>query len=75
MLLFYIVTAFVIDGCNPLLTMIVITKKMLMTMAAFVTVKMLIMVANVVNLTMHAFVNDGCNPLLMMAVIIAKMIF
>jgi hypothetical protein len=45
-------TAFVNDGCNPLLTMTVITKKMLMTMAAFVTL-------------MAAFfyrenVNDGC---------------
>jgi hypothetical protein len=75
-------TDFVNDGCNPLLTMTVITKKMLMTMAAFVTlmaafvtVKMLMMAANVVNLTMLAFVNDGCNPLLMMAIIIVKMFF
>jgi hypothetical protein len=30
-------------------------------MAAFVTVKMLMMAANVVNLTMPAFINDGCN--------------
>jgi hypothetical protein len=44
-------------------------------MASFVTAKMLMMAANVVNLTMPAFVNDGCNPLLMMAVIIAKMLF
>jgi hypothetical protein len=50
-------TTFVNDGCNPLLTMIVITKKMLMMMtafvtlmAAFVTVKMLMMASNVVNL-------------------------
>jgi hypothetical protein len=62
--------------------MIVVTNKMLMMMAAFVTLmasfvtaKMLMMAANVVNLTMPAFVNDGCNPLLMMAVIIAKMLF
>jgi hypothetical protein len=64
--------AFVNDGCNPLLTMTVITKKILMMaafvtlMAAFVNVKMLMMAANVVNLTMPAFVNDGCNPLLIM---------
>jgi hypothetical protein len=49
--------AFVNDGCNPLLTMTVITKKILMMaafvtlMAAFVNVKMLMMAANVVNLT------------------------
>jgi hypothetical protein len=74
--------AFVNDGCNPLLTMTVITKKMLTTMAAFVTlmaafviVKMLMMAANVVTLTMPAFVNDGCNQLLMMAVIIMKIFF
>jgi hypothetical protein len=64
--------AFVNDGCNPLLTMTVITKKILMMaafvtlMAAFVNVKMLMMAANVVNLTMSAFVNDGCNSLLML---------
>jgi hypothetical protein len=62
--------------------MIVITKKMLMMMtafvtlmAAFVTMKMLMMATNVVNLAMPTFVNDGCNPMLMMAVIIAKMFF
>jgi hypothetical protein len=71
----YIVTALqCIDyGCNPLLTMIVITKKMLMT--AFVTAKMLMMAANVINMTMPAFVNDCCNPLLMMFVIVVKMYF
>jgi hypothetical protein len=64
--------AFVNDVCNPLLTMTVVTKKILMMaafvtlMAAFVNVKMLMMAANVVNLTMPAFVNDGCNPLLIM---------
>jgi hypothetical protein len=57
--------AFVNDVCNPLLTMTVVTKKILM-MAAFVNVKMLMMAANVVNLTMPAFINDGCNPLLIM---------
>jgi hypothetical protein len=67
-LLYCIITAFVNDGCNPLLTMIVITKKMLMMMATFVTWSMCTM-------TMLAFVNDGCNPLLMMAVIIMKMFF
>jgi hypothetical protein len=36
---------------------------------------MLMMAANVVNLTMLAFVNDDCNLLLMMAVSIAKMFF
>jgi hypothetical protein len=45
--------------------MTVITKKMLL-MTAFVTVKMLMMAANV---------NDGCNQLLMMAVIIMKIFF
>jgi hypothetical protein len=44
-------------------------------MAAFAIAKMLVMSANVVNLTMPTFVNDGCNPLIMMAVIITKMFF
>jgi hypothetical protein len=44
-------------------------------MAAFAIAKMLVMSANVVNLTMPTFVNNGCNPLLMMAVIITKMFF
>jgi hypothetical protein len=36
---------------------------------------MLMMTANVINLTMPVFVNDVCNPLLMMVVIIVKMFF